>query len=162
MEVGREVVGSDLGFEVLALPVGDNLLGSSYRSSVEFKTVPTFESIGEAIGSGGCRFGSFSCSALEAIWILSSFAAVFVKGEVCPLDTKNTERVQRSGKEEMKVVRGMMEKYDDRARSYKDQWLAAVHGMQEDQVDLDDEGVMDMYEIMAHLENGIDMDLEDF
>ncbi|KAG2246549.1 hypothetical protein Bca52824_086177 [Brassica carinata] len=44
-----------------------------------------------------------------------------------------------------------------------DQWLAAVHGMQEDQVDLDDEGVMDMYEIMAHLlENGIDMDLEDF
>jgi len=35
--------------------------------------------------------------------------------------------------------------------------------MQEDQVDLDDEGVMDMYEIMAHLlENGIDMDLEDF
>ncbi|KAG2246546.1 hypothetical protein Bca52824_086174 [Brassica carinata] len=33
----------------------------------------------------------------------------------------------------------------------------------EDQVDLDDEDVMDMYEIKAHLlENGIDMDLEDF
>ncbi|KAH0943506.1 hypothetical protein HID58_003143 [Brassica napus] len=44
-----------------------------------------------------------------------------------------------------------------------DQGLAAVHGMQEDQVDLDDEDVMDMDEIKAHLlENGIDMDVEDF
>ncbi|CAG7889960.1 unnamed protein product [Brassica rapa] len=35
--------------------------------------------------------------------------------------------------------------------------------MQEDQVDLDDEDVMDMDEIKAHLlENGIDMDVEDF
>ncbi|CDY42365.1 BnaA09g16000D [Brassica napus] len=38
-----------------------------------------------------------------------------------------------------------------------------VHGMQEDQVDLEDEDVMDMDEIKAHLlENGIDMDAEDF
>ncbi|KAH0943509.1 hypothetical protein HID58_003146 [Brassica napus] len=44
-----------------------------------------------------------------------------------------------------------------------DQGLAAVLGMQEDQVDLDDEDVMDMDEIKAHLlENGIDMDVEDF
>ncbi|WZZ06014.1 hypothetical protein YC2023_091935 [Brassica napus] len=44
-----------------------------------------------------------------------------------------------------------------------DRGLAEVHGMQEDQVDLEDEDVMDMDEIKAHLlENGIDMDAEDF
>ncbi|KAL0662016.1 hypothetical protein Bca4012_098853 [Brassica carinata] len=52
-----------------------------------------------------------------------------------------------------------------------DQGLAVVHDMQEDQVgleqedqvDLEEEDVMDMDEIKAHLlENGIDMDAEDF
>ncbi|XP_013614089.1 PREDICTED: uncharacterized protein LOC106320269 isoform X2 [Brassica oleracea var. oleracea] len=44
-----------------------------------------------------------------------------------------------------------------------DQGLAAVHGMQEDHVDLEDEDVMDMDEIKAHLlENEIDMDAKDF
>ncbi|WZZ52225.1 hypothetical protein YC2023_052332 [Brassica napus] len=38
-----------------------------------------------------------------------------------------------------------------------------VHGMQEDHVDLEDEDVMDMDEIKAHLlENDIDMDAKDF
>ncbi|RID49640.1 hypothetical protein BRARA_H00427 [Brassica rapa] len=44
-----------------------------------------------------------------------------------------------------------------------EQGLVTVQGMVEDQGELDDEDVMDMDEIKAHLlENGIDMDAEDF
>lgn len=49
------------------------------------------------------------------------FAAVFVKDEVCPLDTKNTEKSpekKREGRDESGAWYDGG-KYDDRARSYK-------------------------------------------
>ncbi|KAL0641745.1 hypothetical protein Bca4012_102633 [Brassica carinata] len=143
---------------------------------VEFKTVPTFESIGEAIGRAVAVDLDHSCVQV----VVDAFKEIcfetkvdFTGGEFYD-ETKNTEKSpekKREGRDESGAWYDGG-KYDDRARSYKgreqqlqrdvreevrelakaqadgtevisdpidaDQWLAAVHGMQEDQEEIEE------------------------
>ncbi|KAH0893898.1 hypothetical protein HID58_056327 [Brassica napus] len=123
----------------------------------------SFRIINQGSGvSASSRKGNRDGFDVEIIWGLCVLRLTREEGEIRSAEERVATIPSQKFQEELaKTQADGIEAISDPTDA--EQGLVTVQGMLEDQGELDDEDVMDMDEIKAHLlENGIDMDAEDF